>query len=504
MAISIPQRVSGSFQYRRPGQVPPGGGLAAAASADPFAQLTPAQIQQQVGQYTSQLPKPLTDQQISSRAQGEINPILQKITDAINARAQSAGQAISGYTNDLASKLGKTDYAAPYSGAIQQQAGVDAALSQALAGGGLSDAQGLQSRLAQIGEPGVVGAAANAVQGNATGNSNAALAGGSADLSALIASQAAAGAYGVKQPGIARLAGLQDLAGANQTAQQNIKDQSAQVETQLPSILNDLRSQSDTRQSNITSLGADLYKTLTGQNVTKATAQAGLTLDTGKALAPQTFGSASSGYYQYDPATGQIAQVTPGVPKTVPPRTVSPGSTLVDPTTGNVIYSAPPKPSGGTAATGGLSASGWLSLVASASKQAAALSTTVAARQHYPAGGGDPVNVPGTGKQAAPYNDALNQIFALGPNTKAWATKTRQIVDARYAPGENGRPWGAQAVPAAIKTAKTAYTNGMTIADARAKMLAANLPQDAVGKAIQRVYYSGAFSPVNGAPPKRP
>jgi hypothetical protein len=455
---------------------PPKTGLAAAAAPDPFAQLTPAQIQQQIGQYTAGMPKPLTDQQITSRAQGEINPILAKITAAINARAANAGKAISGYTNDLAAKLGQVDYGAPYAGAEQQQAGVDAALSQALAGGGLSDAQGLQSRLAQIGEPGVVGDAANAVQGNATGNSNAVLAGGSADLGALIAEKAAAGAFGLKQPGIARLAGLQDLAGANQTAQTQIGDQTAQVETQLPGILNDLRSQSDTRAGNISSLAADLYKTLTGQNITKATAQAGLATDTSKLLAPQTFGSGSSGYYQYDPSTGQVAQLTAPAPKTVTPKSVSPGSTLIDPATGKVIYKAPPKATK-TPAAAVLSPS-----------QAKGLATQIRAWHTGQTGtaAGAPVTDPSA---KLTYTEALSRAVAQAPSSPAGQAKATQLVNAEY-----GTP-----ASIAVKAVAAAKKSGYGLTDAVHALLQAQADGSADLPITQ---YLPALSKVYGQPPE--
>jgi hypothetical protein len=183
------------------------------------------------------------------QAQGEVDPILAQIRAQVLGQAKNAGQAITGYTNDLAGKLGSVDYAAPYTGAEGQQAAVDASLAQALAGGGLAGAADLKSRLAQIGEPGVVGAAGDAVAATGTGNSNTVLAQGSSNLGALIANAAAAKSYGQKLPGIARLAGLQDIAGANSAVQTQIGTETTSVMNQLPSIVNALRSASLARAS---------------------------------------------------------------------------------------------------------------------------------------------------------------------------------------------------------------------------------------------------------------
>jgi hypothetical protein len=265
--IQIPQRVTGSFQYRPSGSPLAG---AAAAPAPGTGLLTPAQIAQQVALYKSQLPAPLTDTQIQSRAQGELDPLVAKLTAGINAQAKNAGAAISGYTGSLAQALGGEDFGAPYQGAEQQQAAVDSALAQALAGGGTQGAADLSSRLASIGEPGVTGAAANAVAATGTGNSNTVLGMGSSSLSQLIADAAAAKSYGQKLPGLAQLSGLQDLAGVQQSAVKNISDQTGTLEGQLPNLVNQLRNQSDTRATNRATLGAKIDEYLTGQNAATA------------------------------------------------------------------------------------------------------------------------------------------------------------------------------------------------------------------------------------------
>src|SRR4051812_636337 len=102
--------------------------------ANPFALLTPAQIQQQVAARTGGLPPVLTEAQLAARAQGQVDPLIAAISSRINARAQAGAGAISGYTHQLASDLGQyaPQAANIYGQAQQAQAGSDAALSQML------------------------------------------------------------------------------------------------------------------------------------------------------------------------------------------------------------------------------------------------------------------------------------------------------------------------------------------------------------------------------------
>lgn len=198
------------------------------------------------------LPKPETDQQISSQAQGEISPIVAAIVAAITKQTQGATSAISGYSNDAASKLAAINYGQPYQQAEGAQATVDSALASSLAGQGNTDAQSLQQRLAVINDPSVAAAAAN-VSGNATGAANADTAQGTAALTNLIANAAAANSYGQKQPGIERTAGLQDIANVQATANNNIATGTQDAEQQLPSILQNLQQENDNRSSAIAS-----------------------------------------------------------------------------------------------------------------------------------------------------------------------------------------------------------------------------------------------------------
>lgn len=243
---------------------------AAAPSATPASSLAQAAgpfapFQQTVSGYVNQLPAPLTDQQISQRAQAELSPLVKALTTNVNTRTQAGDNAITGYTKDAIAKLAGLNWTAPYQGAEQQQASADAALQQSLNGQGTSDAQGLASRLAVLGDPSVT-QAANNVAGNGAANGTTQVAQGTSALSNLIAQAAAAGSYGEKQPGIARTAGLQDLATNEQNANNNIATQTQALQAQLPQILSDLRSQSDSRAQNRASLGEDLTKYLTSRS----------------------------------------------------------------------------------------------------------------------------------------------------------------------------------------------------------------------------------------------
>lgn len=62
-------------------------------------------------------------------------------------------------------------------------------------------------------------------------------------------------------------------------------------------------------------------------------------------MKPITFGSAASGYYAIDPTTGQVQQIVKPTPTATATRPVSvaAGSSLVNPSTGKVIYTAPKK-----------------------------------------------------------------------------------------------------------------------------------------------------------------
>lgn len=262
---------------------------------DPFATFNEPQINAHVKQIVGRLPAPQTDQQIQSQAQGMLDPVVAQITSAINARAQAGGQSIGGYTDQLAKNLmgarGQVDQA--YAPAEQGTAATNAALADRLSGAGNATSDALASRLASIGSPDVTGQAAGAVRQAGTGSGNALYASGSASLEQLLGNHATAADYAGKLPDLARLGGLQQLGALQGRAQQDIRDQTAQVTSQLPSIVQGLRSQSDARANNRASVAADLYQFLTGQNTTRATAKAGLVGDAAS-LASQDARSAAS------------------------------------------------------------------------------------------------------------------------------------------------------------------------------------------------------------------
>jgi cell wall-associated NlpC family hydrolase len=192
-----------------------------------------------------QLARAAAPSPVMQQAQAEIDPIIAAITGAANRKAAAAEAAIKGYTDSYANQLAGMDAGAPYSGAETQQAAVDASLRQALAGGGSDLASQLASRLSALQGSSGAGAlgqegAALASQGESAGNTR--LASGSAALSALLGEHAAASSFSKKLPGLAKLSGLQGLKQAEGNAQQEIAQGTLQSESQLPSIVQQIRS----------------------------------------------------------------------------------------------------------------------------------------------------------------------------------------------------------------------------------------------------------------------
>lgn len=178
-------------------------------------------------------------------AQSEIDPIIAAITGAATQKAAAAEAAIKGYTDSYAHQLSGMDAGAPYQGAEQQQAAVDAALRGSLAGGGTDLASQLASRLAAL--QGSSGAAALGQEGQALAGQGAAagnteLAQGSAALENLIGRHAAASSFSRKLPGLAKLSGLQGLKQAEGNAQQEIAQGTLSTEGELPNIVQQIRS----------------------------------------------------------------------------------------------------------------------------------------------------------------------------------------------------------------------------------------------------------------------
>ena len=228
---------AGKGYYAAPGAAAPA--AAVAASADPYSAIL------------GSIPKPLTGAQITSQAAGEISPLVAAITKTIGGQTANATNAISGFTGDAASKLAAIDFAAPYAQGEQGQAAVDAALRQELAGAGSTGADALASRLGVINDP-TVGAAAGALAANGDANATTQVAQGSASLGELLANAASAKDYGLKQPGITRLAGLDAIAAAGQQGQAQIAAQAQALEAQLPSIIQNLQARNDARTQQVT------------------------------------------------------------------------------------------------------------------------------------------------------------------------------------------------------------------------------------------------------------
>lgn len=209
-----------------------GSSLAKAATADPANALAGL-----LG-YT-----PLTSAQIEKKAQSEISPIIAAATNQANQQAATQAQQITGLTQDYANELGQINFASPYQSAEGQQAAVDAALQQSLTGQGANLAGGLADRLKALqGTSGgaAVQQAANALSSQGQSSGNTALANGSANLSDLIANQAAESDFGQKLPAIAKLSGLQALGQSAATQQKAIADATLQAESQIPNIVQDL------------------------------------------------------------------------------------------------------------------------------------------------------------------------------------------------------------------------------------------------------------------------
>lgn len=247
----------------------------------PLAPTSTADILARINKIASAYGTPLNEAQIGTTAQGMLDPVVAQITANINKQAGQATDSIAGHSQSLAHELGAIDYSTPYNTAEGEQAAVDAALREALGGGGAQLANDLQSRLGVIGDPSVAAAGQHvAATGAAAGATE--LARGSANLGSLIANAASASSYGQKLPGFARMQGLQDIAGVQQGAVNDIANQTGSVTAQLPGLVQALRSDNQTLRGNKAQLVASLYDNALGREVTKGTAAAGLGLDVTK------------------------------------------------------------------------------------------------------------------------------------------------------------------------------------------------------------------------------
>lgn len=424
--------------------------LPAASGSDPFAALSPRDITSAVNQFGGST---LNDNQIQSTARGMIDPLIAAITKSATDRAGASSAAIKGITDSYAGELGKIDWGAPYQSAIGQQAAVDDALNQTLTGAGSDLASQLKARLASYGGDPAVSEAASGLASRGAAAGATEVARGSNALSSLIASAAAAGSYGQKLPGVARLSGIQGVRDAQSQATSDIASGTQGALGQLPSILSGLRAEN----SNTLNRRGDVYTTLTGQNLTKATAKAGLDLDTQKTNAALTptpdatwsgkTGVVSDQYGNPVPDTNGNVQTLPGY--------------HVNPKTGKVVKDA--KPTATKPRT------------PAATKQLNDLAHKLyngVSPHFHPVDQKDPktgevtvqwVPVPGTGAAPIKWNDAVRQLMAAGARTREEAVQI--LASQGWMPGEGGRPRSAQQKNAAA--AKNSALAGRRERDAR-------------------------------------
>lgn len=211
---------------RRPGVAPAGRGPATAAAP------TTA---------------PLT---VEQQAQNLLDPVKQSILDAINGRVAAQQAAITNYAKDLASMMGQysPDAKADFGNAETGQAAIDAALAQTLSGAGTSGQADLAGKLAQIdADPGTVARITGQAGQNTQGAVGAAAARGASALSQLVGEGANAQDYGDKLPGLAGLYGLQATKSAQSQGTTDAANAVAQIEQQLPSVVQTLKT--DTNQN---------------------------------------------------------------------------------------------------------------------------------------------------------------------------------------------------------------------------------------------------------------
>jgi hypothetical protein len=95
----------------------------------------------------------------------------------------------------------------------------------------------------------------------------------------------------------------------------------------------------------------------------------------------------------------------------------------------------------------------------------------------------------GTPGTVVPYDQTLQQVTAMGPNTATWQAKARQIVNARYSQGQYGRPYeGKQAASMARQTVATGLAAGLTPDDILTRTRASGLiPDQYIVPVLQQV-----------------
>ena len=169
-----------------------------------------------------------------------LGPEIASLNSLYAGRAKSGMDAIGGYTRQLAAALAPLagQMQGIYGGAEQSQASSDAALRQALVGGGQGLADALSAKLGAINAPGAqISDVAGGQAQTGVGAGNAGFALGSAELGRLIGTGTAEQTFAAKQPGIAGFTGLQKAGELQQSLQSELADKIAGMQGQGPAFV---------------------------------------------------------------------------------------------------------------------------------------------------------------------------------------------------------------------------------------------------------------------------
>lgn len=440
---------------------------AGATAPDPLEPLTQAEQDAIVRRTVGTMPTVTTPQQQQTQAQGLLDPVVQRITAAINAQAKSGTQAVQGYTNQLASIFGNagqgvTNAFAPAEAAT---AAANSALADRVTGIGNQNSDALASRLASINAPDAVDPAVAALRQAAVGAGNASYATGDASLEQMLAQHGNASAYAAKLPDIARLSGVQQVANVQGQAGKDLADQLSPIYAQIPSLVQNIRNADQQAQQDYSSKKVSLIQTLLGENSTRAIARAGFAGTATKASLPDATLSAKLGYLVDStgaaiPNAKGETQILPGFKwnasgtatvKTTTPKTktapkvstaLSASNGYLTDTSGSPILRGgstvpykpyvPPKPPKSNKPSA--------SLFKQANSEADTFYNGVPAHQRWDSGSQKYVAVPGTGSDYTPYPQALKKLIALSPSDPTWPKVATSILNSRYKEGEGGRP----------------------------------------------------------------
>lgn len=179
-------------------------------------------------------------QQAQQTVSALLDPVIQQIRAAEEARATSGQQAISGYTSAQQKLLGTYSplAAAEYGGAEQGQNAIDQALAQRLQGQGSDLSAGLGQKLQAISaDPQTAARILGTAGSTAIGAANTGYALGSASMGALNQQGAAAQDYARAQPGIAGLAGIQSSKALQGQVNTDLHTQLSAIEAKAPGLI---------------------------------------------------------------------------------------------------------------------------------------------------------------------------------------------------------------------------------------------------------------------------